>query len=194
MTKQRNKTQTADASAGQPVGGDELSALRERVDELEAALTDARETKQRSLADFLNYQKRAMLNERLARQEGAGGVVESLLPVADFLDMALGHDPEAVSAQMVMEGVEMIRQELHKVFCEHGVTLIDPKLGDEPDPARHSAMGHAPATGVAPGLISRVEQPGYEVNGRVLRPATVFLAPPLSDTDENEEDVTDADV
>lgn len=164
----------------------EQESLRARVEELEAQIADANEARQRALADFLNYQKRAMLNERVAREEGSGRVIESLLTVADYLDMALKQDPQVVSAKSVMDGVWLIREELHKLFHEHGVAPIRPQPGDEPDPARHDAMGHEPAAGVAPGRVSRLEQPGYELSGRVLRPAKVYLAP-MTDTESSEE-------
>ncbi len=164
------------------VSADEAASLRERVAELESAVEDAKEARLRSLADFLNYQKRAMINEREAREEGAGRVVESLLTVADYLDMALKQDPATVPAKAVMDGVWLIREELHKVFLDHGVTPINPKPGDAPDPGRHDAMGHIEAPGVGPGLIARVEAPGYGIAGRVLRPAKVYITPNESQT------------
>lgn len=160
-----------------PISADEAAALRDRVAELQSALAEMTDARQRALADFLNYQKRAMINEREAREEGAGRVVESLLTVADYLDMALKQDPASVPAKAVMDGVWLIREELHKVFQEHGVTPISPKPGDSPDPGRHDAMGHIEEPGVGPGLIARVEAPGYQIAGRVLRPAKVFLTP-----------------
>ncbi|RMH27648.1 MAG: nucleotide exchange factor GrpE [Planctomycetota bacterium] len=157
--------------------GDQAEQLRERVEALEAELAEAREAKQRALADFLNYQKRAIVNEREAREDGAGRVLESLLSVADYLDMALKQDPDAATAKAILDGVWLIREELHKVFQEHGVTPIRPEPGTPADPTRHDAIGHEPAQGVAPGEVARVEQPGYEFMGRVLRPAKVYVAP-----------------
>lgn len=192
MTKQTKK-QRDERHEADTASADEAASLRERVAELEAALEEVKQARQRALADFLNYQKRAMINEREAREEGAGRVVESLLTVADYLDMALRQDPATVPAKAVMDGVWLIREELHKVFLEHGVTPIHPKPGDAPDPGRHDAMGHEEAPGVGPGLIARVEAPGYGIAGRVLRPAKVFLTPsepnnqsnPAANADEN---------
>lgn len=164
----------------------ERASLRARVEELEAQLGEAHEARQRALADFLNYQKRALINERVAREEGAGRVMESLLTVADYLDMALKQDAQVVSAKAVMDGVWLIREELHKLFQEYGVSPIRPAPGDELDPMRHEAMGHEAADDVPPGRIARIEQPGYELSGRVLRPAKVYLTPTM-DTESSEE-------
>lgn len=176
-TKDKSKQHEPERDAETNASSEGLEALRAKVEELEAQIAEAKDQRQRALADFMNYQKRAMVNEREAREEGSGRVIESLLTVADYLDMALKQDAERVSAKAVMDGVWLIREELYKVFSEHGVTPIRPAKGEEPNPARHDAMGHEEAEGVAPGLITRVEQPGYELAGRVLRPAKVYVAP-----------------
>lgn len=186
--KQSKKNGAPEASEELRAAREELESLRAKVEELEAQIAELKDARQRALADFMNYQKRAMVNEREAREEGAGRVVESLLTVADYLDMALKQDAERVSAKSVMDGVWLIREELNKVFTEHGVTPIRPAPGEEPNPARHDAMGHEDAEGVGPGLITRVEQPGYEIAGRVLRPAKVYVAPnDRSDAEQSEE-------
>ncbi len=177
-TKDKAKQHEPERGDETKISPEELAALRAKVDELESQLAEASDARQRALADFMNYQKRAMINEREARGEGSGRVIESLLTVADYLDMALKQDAERVSAKAVMDGVWLIREELNKVFLEHGVTPIRPTPGEEPRPSHHDAMGHEEAEGVGPGLITRVEQPGYELGGRVLRPAKVYVAPP----------------
>jgi molecular chaperone GrpE len=186
-TKSKTKQPEPDRDAETNVSPEEVEALRAKVEELEAQLAEASDARQRALADFMNYQKRAMVNEREAREEGVGRVVESLLTVADYLDMALKQDPDRVSAKAVMDGVWLIREELNKVFLEHGVTPIRPNTGEEPNPARHDAMGHEAAEGVDPGHITRIEQHGYELAGRVLRPAKVYVAPQSSSDDAAEE-------
>lgn len=155
----------------------QLVLLRNRIEELESQFADAQDARQRALADFLNYQKRAIVNERESREEGAGRVLESLLSVADYLDMALKQDTQTVSAKAVMDGVWLIREELHKVFREHGVQPIAPAPGDELDSARHDAMGHESVEGVRPGCIAQTLQPGYQLSGRTLRAAKVLIAP-----------------
>lgn len=160
---------------------DDAGALCERIEALEAELAEAEQSRQRALADFLNYQKRAIVNEREAREDSAGRILESLLGVADYLDMALKQNPEVVPAKAILDGVWLIREELHKVFQENGVTLIRPETGATPDPARHDAIGHEDAEAIGPGRIARVEQPGYEMLGRVLRPAKVYVTPTPDD-------------
>jgi molecular chaperone GrpE len=55
------------------------------------------------------------------------------------------------------------------------VKTLDP-LGEPFDPSRHEAMMAQPAENAEPNSILKVVQPGYELNGRLLRPARVIIA------------------
>ena len=55
------------------------------------------------------------------------------------------------------------------------VKTLDP-LGEPFDPSRHEAMMAQPSTSAEPNSILKVVQNGYELNGRLLRPARVIIA------------------
>ena len=44
------------------------------------------------------------------------------------------------------------------------------------DPERHEAMLAQPSNTAEPNSVLQVVQPGYEINGRLLRPARVIVA------------------
>ncbi len=52
---------------------------------------------------------------------------------------------------------------------------IDP-VGEPFDPERHEAMAMLPSATAEPGSVLQVVQRGYELNGRLLRPARVLVA------------------
>jgi len=158
----------------------------EQIAQLESQLDEARQKYQRALADLTNFQRRSVVNEREAREEGVAGVLQSLITVLDYFDLALKQDPQSVSAQTVMDGVELIRQELLKVFQEHGVSWIVPEPGEELQPWKHEAIGHLQDDEVEPGRIVRTEQHGCMLGSRVLRPAKVLVAPQPSDAQQDE--------
>lgn len=54
----------------------------------------------------------------------------------------------------------------------HGMTIVDP-MGDKFDPNVHEATFEMAFPGKEPGTVFHVEQKGYLLNGRVLRPAKV---------------------
>jgi molecular chaperone GrpE len=131
---------------------------------------------QRSLADFQNYQRRALANEREAGDQATRAVAQSILPALDHSDLALAQDPSKVTAEQMFKGVEAIRAELLKALSAFGVTRIEPARNDPFDPTRHSAVTHQASPGVQPGRVVSTLQAGYTLGDRVVRPAMVAVA------------------
>ena len=155
----------------------EAEAEAQIVDEMRQQLAELDNRYKRALADYQNSQRRAVENERRARQEGMASVVESLIPVMDHFTLALSVDPEKASAEQIFGGVKVILDELTKTLGGYGVAPIEPKPNDEFDPMRHQAMMVVDAPDVAPGRIVAVYQSGYALGERVIRPAKVSVRP-----------------
>lgn len=151
---------------------------------LQADLDEAIEAKKRAMADFVNFQRRARESEAWARRDGAASVVRSLLAVLDNFDLAVGQDREDMTAEQLLEGVRMVREELRKALEEHGVAAIDPEAGSEFDPNLHRAVLRDETDRQAPNTIVSVLQVGYAVDETVLRPASVSVAFPLGDAED----------
>lgn len=148
----------------------------ELVQRLEIERDDAVEARQRALADYANFQRRARENERRAREHGTTDVARSLLPVLDQLDLALGQDTESLAVEQLLEGVQLVQQELLKALEAHHISRIDPIVGDLFDPNEHEAMMQQESDDIAPGYITAVFQIGYRIGDLVLRPAKVAVA------------------
>lgn len=147
----------------------ELASLRARAEELNTKYLTA-------LADFQNFQRRSVENEKEARRQGVTSVVGALLGVLDIFDLALKQDPKTASVESIMQGVSMIRQQMSGALATVGVSMIDPKPGDDFDPHRHEAVAHVATADVEPGRTFQTFQPGYALGDRVLRPAKVAVA------------------
>lgn len=100
-----------------------------------------------------------------------------MLPVLDQLDMALQQDPEQVTSDQILSGVQLVRDELDKVLADQGVDRIEPGIGDEFDPTQHEAMLKQESDGVESGLITGLLQVGYRKSDQILRAAKVAVAP-----------------
>ena len=146
------------------------------VEELRGELDEAISARQRALADFANYQRRAIENESRASKRAAVQVIRSILPVLDHFDLALNQDPSTLTAEKLMHGVKIVRDELTKALEQQGVTAIRPEKGAEFDPQKHEAMMHQQAEDIAPGCVVSVLQPGYAIGELVIRPAKVIVA------------------
>jgi len=73
-------------------------------------------------------------------------------------------------------GVEMTSKALQGAFENNGLKKIDPAKGEKFDPHKHQAMMEQPGSDVEPGGVIQVLQPGYELLGRLVRPAMVVVA------------------
>lgn len=148
---------------------------------------DFRAKYQRALADYQNAQRRFTTDMAAAREAGVERVLSSLIPVLDHFDLALHQKTENVSAEQILAGVQMIRDEFSRAMGAFGVGVINPAPNDEFDPSRHEALSRLASAGVEPGRISSVYQVGYRVNDRVIRPAKVTVAPePSSPGDQDQ--------
>lgn len=147
---------------------------------LSAERDEMRDKFMRALADAENARKRADKERRDAERYGGTRLARDLLPVHDALSRALqavgeGEDTAESSAALV-EGVELTLRELGNVFAKHGITVLDPALGEKFDPQLHEAMFEAPVPETSAGDIIQVMEPGFMLHDRLLRPAKVGVS------------------
>ena len=168
------------------MGGEHLDASGEhdqRTARLEAELEEAKNRTLRLMADFQNYQRRALQNEVVAKQMGVAAVATTLTTVLDHFDTALAQTSTAASPEQILQGLRLIREELAKALGQHGVSIINPAPNELFEPGRHEAVMQQKAEGVDPGHVVTTFQAGYALAGsggvpeRILRPAKVVVAP-----------------
>jgi len=161
--------------------GAEAEAAVEPSDEvarLTAERDDFRDRWMRALADAENTRKRGERDRREAEQYGGSRLARDLLPVHDNLCRALeaADDATRAAAGPLIEGVELTLRELEKVFGKHGITVIDPQIGERFDPAIHEAMFEAAVPGTRAGDIIQVMSRGFLLHDRLLRAAQVGVS------------------
>ena len=151
------------------------------VEQLQQALVEADERAKnhwqqylRAVAELDNVRKRAQRDIEAANRYGLEKFAAELLPVKDSLELAVQNAARA-DARSLREGQEATLQLLSRALEKLGVTVIDP-LGEPFDPARHEAMMTQESTTAEPNSVLKVVQLGYELNGRLLRPARVIVA------------------
>lgn len=133
----------------------------------------------RYAAEAENTRRRAEREANDARAFAIQKFARDLFAVADHLSAATTHAPRDFADQVVKNfvvGVEMTQKELSSVFERNGLKKIEPEKGGKFDPHQHQAMMEAPGEGVAPGAVIKTLQPGYELFGRIVRPAMVVVA------------------
>jgi molecular chaperone GrpE len=148
---------------------EKLAALQAERDELYARL-------QRVSADYQNYVRRSAQGVNDACDQQLMKVARALLVPMDHFDQALSFDPQKTTAQSLLEGVQIVRDELYKTLEQFGVRRLEVTPGDRFDPARHEAVTRIPAEGLSSEQVAAQLQPGYLVGDRTLRPAKVAVA------------------
>jgi molecular chaperone GrpE len=139
--------------------------------EAESYLDDLR----RLQADFDNYRKRT-LREQTARAASASqALVARLLPVLDNFELAVSSAEHSRDFDRMLKGVEMVFGELREVMEGEGLVKIEAE-GKPFDPERHEAVIAVEQEDTEPGMVVDIVRTGYELRGKVLRPAMVKVA------------------
>lgn len=126
---------------------------------------------QRTAADFINF-KRRVEQERgeMARLTSAALVI-NMLPVYDDLDRAVASVDSTLAGLNWVQGVVNIHHKFNRLLEAMGVAEIAAE-NEAFDPARHEAVGRQPGE---EGKVLHVVQKGYELQGKVIRPAMVIV-------------------
>lgn len=157
----------------------DLAYVVELEQKLEQATNQATEEKDRALrtvAEMENLRRRTSLDVEKAHKFALEKFASELLPVLDNLERTLQvADRSNDAVKPLLEGVELTLKSMASSVAKFGVVAIDPQ-GQQFDPNQHQAMSMIENPDVAPNTVIAVMQKGYELNGRVIRPAMVMVS------------------
>lgn len=187
MSHEEQKVEAMEQVEAQPVEptdvDSEVTAEQARIAELEAQLETAqqasleeRERAIRAVAEMENLRRRAAQDVEKAHKFALEKFAAELLPVLDNLERAIElADKENDTLKPMIEGVELTLKSMQSGVGKFGLVALDPT--NQPfDPNAHQAMSMVPSADVAPNTVIAVMQKGYELNGRVIRPAMVMVS------------------
>lgn len=149
----------ADAEAAKPIR--DMAELTEK-------LAKATELAARSQAELQNAKVRLEREAGDLRKFAAEAVLLKLLPTIDNFQRALKHLPKDLEKNEWVKGVVTIEQELLRQAAEMGLVRFE-SLGQPVDAERHEVLM---AEGDANTVVEVLED-GYELHGKVVRPAKV---------------------
>jgi molecular chaperone GrpE len=158
---------------------DDFGDASQEIAALQLEVAALKEQALRYAAEAENTKRRAEREMNAARAYAIQKFARDLLGAADNLSRATAHSPkdstDAVVKNFVV-GIEMTEKELQGAFERNGLKQIAPAKGEKFDPHLHQAVMEQPATDVAAGGVITVLQAGYELMGRLVRPAMVAVA------------------
>ena len=168
-------TAAAEATAAENVERLDTPDLAEQLEEARRKAEDNWERCLRTAAELDNVRKRAAREKEQARNFAIERFAKEMLGVRDSLEMGLSSAPEGEAGGPLREGFEVTLRLFDQSLERSGVEIVDPQ-GKAFDPEVHEAMATRPEEGVAEGTVLEVVQKGFILNGRLLRPARVFVA------------------
>lgn len=146
-----------------------LEDARARADQTHDQLLRAR-------AEMENMARRQAKELENAHKYALDNFVRELLPVRDSLELGLtaasGADADLARLR---EGTELTLKLFGDVMGKFGVERIAPE-GQPFNPELHQAMSMQPRADLPANTVVAVIQPGYTLNGRLVRPALVMVS------------------
>ena len=180
-----SKSQEPTAEDAEPVaetqGGAEASeetytltrAQMERMEEAAKELETVKDQYVRQAAEYDNYRKRTAREKESLWQDAKADTILKFLPVYDNLARAAAAEGDDDNPHK--QGLIKIFQQAREILKSSGVSEID-ALGQTFDPEKHNAVNHIDDEKYGENEVSQVFQPGFMMNGKVIRHAVVQVA------------------
>lgn len=156
-----------------------ISVLEEMLREKTREATESYDRFVREVAEGENFKKRMQREKAEAIRYANESLLRDVLPVIDNLEWALDHAGDGGGSSIV-EGVKLTLKLFKDVLEKNGVTEIAITPGAAFDPAVHEAVGMEAASDLPPNGVLRVQQKGYRLRERLLRPARVTVVAPAA--------------
>ena len=143
----------------------------------------------RQVAETDNLRKRLAKEKQDAIRYANESLIEQLLPTMDSFEMAITatRDSGANNIESLKTGIEMVYTQLKRTLEEAGVTEID-AVGQAFDPSQHEAMSRKQTDEADEGTVLEQTRKGYRLRDRLLRAASVVVAAPVGEEEEDTEE------
>lgn len=162
---------------------DELTRLKQELEDARGKCQTYLDLAQRAQADFVNYKRRVEQERSDFVRNARADAILKILPVLDDLERAVQSLPSDLAESDWAQGVVLIERKLRSALETEGVKRIE-AVGEPFDPWKEEALIHEPSDEFPQGTVSRVFRTGYSLDGRVIRPAQVVVSsgpPPQPD-------------
>ena len=152
-----------------------LKELEEQLAKLKADSEHWKNEYYRAYADTQNLRKSLEKEHSDIIKYRAMGFIEDLLPVLDSFHMALANEPTSQELKNYLVGFQFVYRNLVNVLENEGVKEISPNIGDKFSDKTMNAVDVTVQEGEE-NLVTKVYAKGYELHGRLIRPAQVSVS------------------
>ena len=159
----------AAAAAAASEKDSDAAGTDKKIVELTEQVKKAQDVASRAQAELQNAKARQEREAGELRKFASEAVLMKLLPTIDNLQRALKHLPKDLESNEWVKGIVALEQAFLKQVCDMGLKRFE-SLGQTIDADRHEVLMQV--AGEA-GKVIEVIEDGYELHGKVVRPAKV---------------------
>ena len=152
-----------------------IQELEEQIAKLKNDTEHWKNEYYRAYADTQNLRKSLEKEHSDIIKYRAMGFIEDLLPVLDSFHMALANEPTSQELKNYLVGFQFVYRNLVSVLENEGVKEIAPHVGDKFSDKSMNAVDITVQEGEE-NLVTKVYAKGYELHGRLIRPAQVSVS------------------
>ena len=155
-----------------------ISDIESLQNQLEKEKKDSQKNKDlalRAQAEMDNLRKRTARDVENAHKYALERFVNELLPIIDSLELGMSAAESVEDIDDLREGMGLTIKMFDTAMNKFKVKAVDPQ-SEKFNPEQHEAVSMQEIDGTESGIVVKVMQKGYELNGRLVRPAMVIVA------------------
>lgn len=165
-----------ETTSGAAIDASYVAELEQKLEQATKAASEEKDRAIRAVAEMENVRRRTAQDVEKAHKFALEKFASELLPVLDNLERTLQvADKDNETVKPLLEGVELTLKSMVSSVAKFGIEAVDPQ-GQPFDPNMHQAMSMVENANVPANTVIAVMQKGYQLNGRVIRPAMVMVS------------------
>jgi len=145
----------------------------------------------RAQADYANLKRETEKEKAEFASYANQHLLDKLLPAIDQFELALEHIPDlsqlpaeqSANFKTWIQGMNAVKSSWEGTFKDIGLEKVSTQGAF--DPLIHEAVAHEESATVQDDHVLKVVQPGWRLNGKLLRPARVIVAKRETRSDES---------
>lgn len=177
----RQNAESASAAESESPPGDSVESAESAKPAAEESAEELRDLYLRAVAEKENVARRAESEIKKAYDFALAKFAPGVCEVRDCLESALAESEKDEAGEKTRTGISLTLRKLSAVMEANGILPVRPDIGANFDAGLHQAAGAGEGENAR--TVGKVMQCGYTLNGRLVRPAIVWLGkPPASET------------
>lgn len=149
-----------------------MAKQSKKEEELEQQVAELTADIQRIQADFVNYKRRAEEDQHKAVAIGRESAIRMLLPTVDNIERALNHVPDDLKDNDFAKAMTSMAKKMESDLNKMGLEKIE-SVGQPFNPEIMDAISVDEDSEGDEEVVIEEMQPGYKLNGEVIRHAMV---------------------